>query len=407
MSDSTTEIAICSADGNHDDEPDCCYLCERPLDAEHRSAEHLVPNAVGGFVTNDSLLCKPCNNTTGNELDAALCAQLNIFANLLDIKRDRGRPPDLRGQLAASGESVGIAPGGKPYLLKPQIKIREQASTIEIRLQAPNLKMARQALHGLKRKYPSIDVEELLRAAEMQSETLTQNVVLSSQFGGPDISRAATKSVINTYLHLDGRKRHIQQVLPYLKGASTVSPVCFWEPARVYPSSFSRPMHMVAIRGDRKQRILYGFAEYFSVCAFMVLLSRDYDGPDFDRLLAIDPTNRTSDENSGRMLTFHKNSIEKRLATGYMPTNAIKLAIDRFMSRLHNKENPDKLFEPIINEALAETWGKLAPDAIISKENVAELVSALMKRLHPMIARAAGERRLAEELSLDPPLCDL
>lgn len=46
----------------------CCYLCDRPL-ALAPSREHIIPESLGSSVWSRELLCEPCNNGLGHDID--------------------------------------------------------------------------------------------------------------------------------------------------------------------------------------------------------------------------------------------------------------------------------------------------------------------------------------------------
>jgi hypothetical protein len=41
-----------------------CYTCGVEITDENRSEEHVINNALGGHLTSDDLLCKPCNDAS-------------------------------------------------------------------------------------------------------------------------------------------------------------------------------------------------------------------------------------------------------------------------------------------------------------------------------------------------------
>jgi len=74
-----------------------CYVCEVEITSENETEEHILLNAIGGKLKSKKLICKSCNSEFGSEIDDTLARQLNPIANLLDIKRDRGNPQNVKG----------------------------------------------------------------------------------------------------------------------------------------------------------------------------------------------------------------------------------------------------------------------------------------------------------------------
>lgn len=66
-----------------------CYICGEELTKDNTSAEHIIPNAIGGKLKSKDLICKKCNNKLGHNTDNELAKQLEFFTNFLNINRER------------------------------------------------------------------------------------------------------------------------------------------------------------------------------------------------------------------------------------------------------------------------------------------------------------------------------
>ena len=64
---------------------DYCYICGEELTKSNESEEHIIPNAIGGKLKSNKLICKKCNNQLGNDIDYKLTKQLDFFSNFLNI----------------------------------------------------------------------------------------------------------------------------------------------------------------------------------------------------------------------------------------------------------------------------------------------------------------------------------
>lgn len=84
-----------------------CALCDVLLTSENNSAEHLIPNGIGGQKRVRNVLCKDCNSLTGMQWDADVTKQLNSLNLIFAIKRDRGsvRAQDFQ---TTSGETMRV-----------------------------------------------------------------------------------------------------------------------------------------------------------------------------------------------------------------------------------------------------------------------------------------------------------
>ena len=109
--------------------PRDCYLCLSPLTGEARSEEHIIPNALGGRCSSYDLLCRDCNNSTGQRIDAELASQLLPVANLLGIKRERGKVPNVIVK-RESGEELVRDSSGNMRPRRTSVASRLEGSTL-------------------------------------------------------------------------------------------------------------------------------------------------------------------------------------------------------------------------------------------------------------------------------------
>jgi|GEM_PF-2091122 len=66
-----------------------CYYCDSILTNRNRSAEHVIPNAIGGTLVSYKLLCRSCNFQLGETVDAVLVRHFQEFTSQLSFARDR------------------------------------------------------------------------------------------------------------------------------------------------------------------------------------------------------------------------------------------------------------------------------------------------------------------------------
>lgn len=59
-----------------------CYVCGNILNEKNQTEEHIFLNAIGGNLKSKNLICRECNSSFGNDIDAALAGQFNAIANM-------------------------------------------------------------------------------------------------------------------------------------------------------------------------------------------------------------------------------------------------------------------------------------------------------------------------------------
>ena len=106
-----------------------CYVCDQIFDSvsvlDH--GEHVIPNAIGGGLIADGILCMACGTNLGNSVDKDLNLALRSLCAVFDIRRDRGGaiavparltfkgglsvdPPNPRFSVVRGSEPAPIAP---------------------------------------------------------------------------------------------------------------------------------------------------------------------------------------------------------------------------------------------------------------------------------------------------------
>ena len=135
------------------EEQQSCALCGGQFEQLNDSEEHIIPNAIGGKRKVKGFLCRQCNNNTGREWDAALARQLNPISNLLNIKRDRGTPPDLEVE-TATGRSLLHKSDGHITTVRYDESTQQAEGKIIVDVSAPSMRVLKRHLEGLVRQYP-------------------------------------------------------------------------------------------------------------------------------------------------------------------------------------------------------------------------------------------------------------
>src|SRR5689334_1218533 len=105
-----------------------CYFCDTNLNSVNKSAEHIIPDFLGGRLTSDKLLCKKSNSDLGSTVDAELANQLKPFADILIQSPKKEIKVKLQ---AKSGEELYVGEKLKPYS-QLTIKLREEDKTIHV-----------------------------------------------------------------------------------------------------------------------------------------------------------------------------------------------------------------------------------------------------------------------------------
>jgi hypothetical protein len=268
-----------------------CALCATPLTASNNSAEHVIANAIGGIWKVKGFICKRCNDTTGQNWDAELAAQLNGLCHFFAIKRDRGAVP-IETITTTAGETFDMLADGGFTLRRPTVEKTQVGPQTRYHIVARDKTEARQILKGLKRKAADLDIEAELAKTKVETSFLQGLVKLQLEIGGVGAGRAMVKSAV-AFAH-DSRipAAACDQALVYLRDKDAAPCFGYYQSTDLMVERpRGAPLHCVAISGNSVSGLLLGYVEYFGLHRAVILLADTYSGPEINRCYAIDPTN--------------------------------------------------------------------------------------------------------------------
>ena len=297
-----------------------CYICKEKLDKSNSSIEHIIPNALGGNLKSRNLICKSCNSKIGSDEDAALAKQFEFITNMLNIKRDRGEPQPIRVTTKDETKEYKLLPGGKPEMIKPEIKISDKVDEEgkrEINVIARDKKQVKSVLKGVQRKYNinNQDIEEILNSFEVKEEFFKEHLTFNSMFGGKKALKATAKIALNFYIYSDGNIKWVEDfVCKYLdKNYDILSRITFmYLDDDVVKKHEDEILHSILIIGDTRENILYGYVELFNAYRVLILLNDYYEGPDLSFSYFFDVENR-KERNRKYKLKLSQIEIEEYL----------------------------------------------------------------------------------------------
>ncbi|WP_312648086.1 HNH endonuclease [Aminipila sp.] len=361
-----------------------CYVCEKEITQENQSVEHIIPNAIGGKLKSKALLCKKCNSELGDSIDSELSKQLNHICNMLNIKRERGMPQAITGINTKTGEQVMLEPGGKPSRVKPIINEEVSGKGKHIHVTARNKKEAKSILKGLRRKYPQINVDEIIKNTEVKREYIEDRVQLNITIGGQECFRSICKTAVNFYMFTGGKQEYIQDLIPYIKGDTDTNRVYFfYNDEEVISKGFEQIVHGLVLRGDTQEKVLYMYIEYFNAFKFLILINDSYDGDEVNEAYVFDVLNQTEIKPI-ISLNIKKQQIIKTVTEKSYPGKMLSRELNQIMTIIMNKQRKEVL-DAIILRAFDNSLMKYPDGVIITEEMADETVSALMKELTPWI----------------------
>jgi hypothetical protein len=327
-----------------------CYRCEINLTDEILSEEHVIPNSCGGRLTSNKLLCKACNSFFGEKFDKIFAEQTNFLANILNIKRDRGRPQNIKGVYVYSGEPAVLRPNGSHGISRPIVKKSYEEDQAKVYIKARNDSEFEQILISLKRKYPKIDIAEIMTNSTIQKSNEPIAMVIKFSI---ESKRSIVKSLVNYFLIKEGDKKYIKHLIPYIEGQVDYNDVYVHYPdIPIYEPGSEEVSNVIKIVGNPSEKLLYGYIEIFNVHNYLTILNNDYDGPPMNLtyihdVLLNERIVATIDINYNKQ--FLKDLFSAKNETPFLNFQKVfQRVINIAMNRLHTKNIQDIISDIVL-----------------------------------------------------------
>ena len=271
-----------------------CTLCGKALTSHNSSAEHIIPNAIGGRKRVVDFICQACNSDSGSRWDAELARQLNPISLLLGIARQSGDVPSQTFQTYGGG-SVRVNADGTRTPTKPRIQVTTDGTTTRLHIEAATRRKFGQILKGLCRRYPqlrSLSLDDLVSTAEDRSYYGSEPMEIIGAFGGTESGRSLVKSAVALVFDAGVDPKQCDLALDYLLNEGKEA--CFgyyYDSAKDLLTNRPRklPIHCVYVKGCSENSTLVGYVEFYSLWRIVLFLSESYTGSDFTHVYAVDP----------------------------------------------------------------------------------------------------------------------
>lgn len=370
-----------------------CVICARPIDAENDSREHVITEAIGGRLTVKGFICRPCNNDTGRTWDAQLAEQLHPLSLLFGVQRQHGITPGLKITTTA-GEELVINADGPFTLAKPSFTEEKTPDGVKIQIAARSMEEAKRMLAGVKRKYPSADVDRMLANVQMPTSYPEGLIHHSLEFGGEVSGRSIVKSVFAMAYHAGVPPSVCHDALDYLRNPSGTP--CFgyyYETDLVIDRPAEVPLNCVSVDANPDTGLVLGYAEYLGVRRVVACLGRGYTGERIQASYAVDPRTGGRLELSVR-LGFNEADIRDIFDYKRFPDGAIEEAFAKVMPAALKKRfeaHRDRVVSEAVEYAFANCGAK--PGEILTEEQVRRLSMLVAQRLGPFVLRMMRSRR--------------
>lgn len=200
-----------------------CYNCGTTLNRKTRSAEHILPNSIGGKRKAYNLLCKTCNEKFGRSIDNELASRLARFYTLLNTEE----PAQMTNTVNSSRKDGNIA----------------------------------------------------------QHDRFITAIKKDKSFSGsPGYFRAIAKICVNYYLSKGYPKQYCDTIKSFIRGEHTDQIYQYYAPEThpVHAPEENEVSHILHIHGSKASGVLYAYIELFNMQNLVYIFSLNYTGEDLD-----------------------------------------------------------------------------------------------------------------------------
>lgn len=364
-----------------------CYRCNIEITERNESEEHIILNACGGRLKSKNLLCESCNSIFGNKFDFELAKSTNDIANLLMIKRQDGVPQPIDSFRSATGDKYYLEYGGSPVQAKTHYEIiQKEGNKARLKIQAKDRKELKKTLIGIKRNYPGIDIEAVLKEAQEKSFYYNDSFEVKSHIGGDGTFKSIAKTAINFFIHKGGESKYIKHLLPYLEGNEKLNIVWMHYPENdIYKPDKDEVSHVLKVIGDSKEKVLYAYVELFNLHCFIIQLNVSYDGKDINSDYVFNVHSYQVKENKTDLKLTRDELISLFEHKDSKPFEKVQNRYARVLT-IANKIQDKHQLNKIISNAVDNTLGILPEGTVIDEKITSLMFNELMKKLRPFIA---------------------
>ena len=372
-----------------------CALCNSLLTEQNRSKEHIIPASLGGHRTVADILCRTCNNRTGDSWDAELVSSLHELSLLLSIQRQRGQTP-AKVVNTTGGDQFRLLQGGRIELAKPEFEKSYEDGKLAIQFTVGTEREARRILGNIARRYnQDIDVESIIADNPVQSHYPNDRMRLDLGLGGGYSDKSMVKSALAMAVHAGVSPDDAPLAVDYLRNGNAlvcISP-CYKRDVVVNRIP-GMPLNCVYLAGDPNCRQLVAYVEIFGVLRRLVCLSDEYEGKSFEEYYAFDPR-----DGSLQSIQFALDPATIN-PSGNEPFDdatieGIRQALLAVVQKAQNTvlENQiSRLVQVGFNEFLDNR--NKSEDEPFSEEDVEALTAFVMKQMEPLLIHLIRPREL-------------
>ena len=257
-----------------------CIFCDKPLEGNNRSKEHIIPQCMGGKLWSKDLVCKDCNSKFGSEFDESLIKRFCWIMYPLSLFNDQIKLKDWV-----------VGHNGLKYLFtKNGIRAKDPRPIYDENgnmkgMVYPSEEAFRKHLKRLKKKDPTIDIQKTIDCSEKKvREIQGQFKFIAPPIG--EIDFRCCGKICYEFLHLTNEDYvpSYNRFANFILGNAQVDsyPICPWyadyEP---FEKDVEKIYNIIVVEGKSKEKMVVAYFEGYECLKTFMIIDREYNGESF------------------------------------------------------------------------------------------------------------------------------
>lgn len=358
-----------------------CAICSSLLTEDNKTAEHIIPNSIGGKRTVTYFICDKCNNEKGETWDFALSESYKDLALFLRIKRDRGTVPS-RIVSTTAGEEFILDATGRMTIPRPTYNKTITDEKIHITMTARNDAEAEKMIKDVTKKYAKQGKKVVL--TKTTSSTYPKGMLSSDmQYGGEEVGRSFIKSLLALLSTTIVPVNSCQDALNYLQG-STQANFGYFYSSDLIKDRPRLPIHCLHVEGDTTHGLIKGYLEYFGSTRIVSCLSSNYTGAEFSETYSINPLTGEALNLKVDLSTITPEKIQSSYEYNETPKGALEKTFDHFLPDIlanHEEEHCKEVAREATQYAFANCGAE--EGEILTEEHIHNIIKHATSYLAP------------------------
>ncbi len=265
-----------------------CFFCNKESNTQF-AVEHIIPQAIGGRLQTTDFCCTKCNSMYGKTIDLDLINNFNFICTILNIKRDRKRPPDIFLKSLNTSEKFRITNSNKISRKKRIVKV----SNNKLHIYYQSESELNESIEGFKKSGKILKLNKLTEGEPGEIRNFNK-VSFKFYLGNSNVFRAIVKSAILFYLHKNGLQDFLSPHLKFYinnnKDALIVCPF-YCKDSPVIKLEENKILHVLHLEGNSSSKQLYVVLLLFNVFKYIIFLDMNYQGPNMKETYSINILN--------------------------------------------------------------------------------------------------------------------